>query len=345
MSLLPELIFQTTISRGIITLRNDSRLIDQLFRNLSQGDLSQIRDFLKSQTINLVINFPRSTLSLPAIVIVLKNENESATYLNDSMGMDVPDTFGYEGAEDFPEVLGGVASTSSMYGPGKVVFGPHKVLSATNNTIKVSDNQFVRDCFVSNSSIKGHTVHIVAGKGKGQIRDIVANSHNIIMVDPNWSTIPDTTSIFEVREEPYEVVGEPSRLYDRRNDDLNLERKGAMYTNRYQIQLVGSNPQQTIYLYAILKSIFTLSRTFLEEQGIVNMKLSGTDFTNRPEYLPDFSYMRALNVEFEHPFDVYSELKGAAKKFKLILHEAMEDAEVSNTTLDITPKTPTVEGP
>jgi len=81
---------QTTIVRGIKTLRNDSRFIDQLFRNLSQSDQEQIRSFITNNSIDLTINYPRDTLKVPAIVILLRSENEAperqGVYLGDSMG-------------------------------------------------------------------------------------------------------------------------------------------------------------------------------------------------------------------------------------------------------------------
>lgn len=344
MSLIPEFVFQTTIARGIGTLRDDSRFIDQLFRNLSAGDQQQMRSFLKDNQIELVINYPRSPLSTPAIVLLLKSETETHAYLGDSMGVETPDVFGWDG-EVLPEVLGGAASTSDISGPGPVIFGPHKVLSATNNTIRVSDKTFVANSFIT--GVGGRTLHIVVGTGSGQQREIVANGGNSIMVSPNWTTIPDDTSVFEVRGVPEETLGEPAKLYDRRDPSLVLERRGSLYTNKYQAQLVGSNQEQTIYLYVILKAIFTLARTFMEGQGIINLRMSGTDFANRPEYIPDYAYMRILNLEFEHPFDVFEEFGNLADQFTLALCDGVTatDSKISGANVTLGVDTPVVAGP
>lgn len=342
MSIVPELIFQTVIVRGIRTLREDSRFIDQLFRNLSDKDRQQLREFLKSNVINLVLNYPRSTLTVPSIVILLKNENEKAAYLGDSMGLEVPEELGYESSVE-DEVLGGTGSVSTLSGPGNVIFGPHRVLSATNNTLKVSDRTFSANQFVGNDTT---TVTIVAGVGVGQTRDIVANSHNSLMIASNWTTNPDTTSIFEIREPTIEILGTVPKLYDRRDNDLarSLERRGSLYTNKYQIQLVASNQEQTIYLYTILKSIFTLSRLFMEQQGVINFMMSGTDFVNRSEYIPDYAFMRAMNVEFDHPFDVYERLEGIIDAFTLILSVG-DDVAIETVETDISPAAAVVTGP
>ncbi len=102
-----------------------------------------------------------------------------------------------------------------------------------------------------------------------------------------------------------EVIGEPRTLYDR--DAANqVERLGSIYNMSYQIQVVGPNPEFTIYLANIVKSIFTIGRQFLEGQGVINMKLGATDFVPRAEYQPEFSYMRAISVDFSSPFDVFT---------------------------------------
>lgn len=345
MSLIPEFIFQTTIVRGLATLREDSRYIDQLFRNLSQGDQQQMRAFIKSNQVDLVMNYPRSALSLPAIVLLLRSDNEhqQGAYLDDFMGIGTPEEFAYDSGID-GEILGGTATTSTMSGTGPIEFGPHRVLSATLNTIRVSDRTFYHSQFMDGA--ERAIVSIVAGTGEGQQREVVANSHNTLMVGENWTTVPDATSVFEVRDKASEVLGQPSKLYDRRGNEM-IERKGGLYTNRYQAQLVASNQEQVIYLYAILKAIFTLSRIFMEGQGIINFRMSGTDFVNRPEYIPDFAYMRMLSIEFESPFDVYAPVGGLVENFNMCLIEGYQgaNAEVSEVSVDLTPDSPSVSGP
>ena len=344
MSIVPEFIFQTTISRGIATLRKDSRYIDQLFRNLSRGDREQMRAFIQSNTIDLAINYPRSALSLPAIVILLRTDNESTAFLDDYMAMGNPDEFSYDGGIE-GEILGGTTSTSNTSGPSELVFGPHRVLSATLNTLRVSDRTFYVSQFVDGTELL--EVHIVSGTGSGQVRKVVANSHNYLMTDTNWTIVPDTTSVFEIRTPRSEIVGQPPLLYNNNDFSELVERRGGVYTNRYQVQVVATTQEQVIYLYAILKAIFTLSRLFMEGQGVINLRMSGTDFINRPEYVPDMAYMRMMTVEFENHFDVYQSVGGLVENFTLCLIDGIDgvNANISEDPVDLTTKDPTITGP
>ena len=81
MSLIPEIVFRTAINRGLQTFRREPKLIDQLFRNLDAESVRQIRDFVLRQAIYVDVNYPRSDLKLPAIVILLQSETEETAFL------------------------------------------------------------------------------------------------------------------------------------------------------------------------------------------------------------------------------------------------------------------------
>jgi hypothetical protein len=270
-----------------------------------------VRDFIDNQTIDIAINYPRSTLKVPAIVILLKSESEFQAFLNDSMGVDLPDDFSYYGESLAGELIGST-SISDLSGEGKIVFGPLTADGGTNNTIRTLNDEFDSDQFTG----KNYDVRIVAGLGKGQIRKITGNNANTIMVSQNWVTNPDDTSIFEVRSSADEVLGQPAKIYDRSKSGQFIERKGGYYTQSYQIQVISNNPESTIFLYAILKAIFTLSRLFMEKHGLINMKMGGTDFLPRAEYLPDFAYMRAINLEFQTSFEIFEDISTGIESFQ-----------------------------
>jgi hypothetical protein len=318
-------------------LREDTRFVDQLFNNNSQKDKARIRSFVKNNTFDLAINYPRTELALPAIVILLKNESESQAYLGDTMGYELPEEMSYD--DEIEDVLGGENTVSSSVGNGGIVYGPFYILSATNNTIKVSDKTFVVDDFVG----KAYTLRVVGGTGSGQVRNITANSNNSIMVASNWTVNPDNTSILEIHRPDPDIIGEPDKLYPRRNAPKFLERKGSLYTNNYQLQVIAGSQEDTIYLYTIVKSIMTLSRTFLEKQGIINLKMSGSDFSNRPDYVPTVAYMRTLSMQFDAPFEVYEQESEVATNFVISLYDE-EDTEVSHIELDVSTE-PTISGP
>lgn len=332
MSLLPEIVFRSVIVRGIRTLRNDPKLLDQLFRNLDQASLQDLRDFVLNSKFYIDVNYPRTDLILPAIIILLRSENESQAYLADTMGTDsVPDAFTYDSFEDSTlDILGGAASTSTTSGEGAVAYGPKQVLSAAATSVTINARDWDVDTFL----IGQHTIHIVGGTGAGQVRKVVSNTQTKITVDVAWSTLPDTTSVFVVRRGASEVIGEPRNLYTREGAS-GVERLGGLYALSYQIQVITSSAEQTVYLHAILKALFTLARTFLEEQGIISMQLGATDFVPKSEYQPDFAYMRALNVSFQHPFDTFTELTGLASSFDFYLEGNTIDGVtvLSNTTI------------
>lgn len=320
-----EFILQAVIVRGFRTLRQDSRLIDQLFRNVSQTTAQEMRDFIRSQKIDLCINYPKDGLKIPAIVILLKAENERQAFLNDTMGYQTPDELSYDGELE-GELLGGVASASTMSGQGPIEFGPYVALSGTNNTLRVDSSIWSTDQFTGRSL----TIHIVSGSGAGQVREIASNSVHTVMVAKNWTTTPDSTSIFEIRKPALEVIGQPSALYDRRQNQL-IERLGGMYAANYQIQVIGPNPELTIFLTTLVKAILTMSRMFLEQQGVIDMRLSATDFLPRAEYQPDYAYMRALNIDFVYPFDIFVETE-AITELRLALEAPLSESEVMSLT-------------
>lgn len=341
MSLFPEFIFRAVLMRGITTIRQDNRYLDQLFRNLDQESAAEMRKFIQEQLIHIDVNYPRDTLKLPAIVILLRSENEEQAYLGDSMGVDqLPDALSYDDHEEL-EVLGGVASVSEMSGQGPLVYGPDTAESGTLNTLTVAENTWQIDQLVTEA---GRTIHLLQGTGVGQQRAVTANNQRTVMVSPNWQIVPDSTTVFEVRGAVGEVIGEPRALYAR-GQGPQIERLGALYALNYQIQIVGPNPELVIYLHAIVKAIFTLSRTFMERQGIINFKMGATDFVPKAEYQPDMAYMRALNVDFLYPFDIFTELGGLASELRIVLEE-MDEFKVpaaeskvilSDTTTDIDP--------
>ncbi len=319
MSLMPEFIFRAVIARGMRLVRQDSRFLDQLFRNLDQQSSDAMRKFILEHRIWLDVNYPREDLKLPAIIILLKSEQEDTAYLGDNMGVDcVPDEMSYDSYSGSNlDILGGAASAASLSGQGKLKSGPHQVTAATNNTVAIADSIWEPDQF----RVGVHYIEIIGGLGVGQQRLISANGKNTIMISKNWTTNPNSTSVFAVRAEAGEIIGEPSSVYTR-EATARIERLGSIYRMNYQIQIITQNPELTIYLHAIVKSIFTLSRIFLEKQGIINMSLSATDFVPRTEYQPDHAYMRALDVAFLYPFDVFVEMEGLADTFNTILEDA-----------------------
>jgi len=316
LSIQPELLLRTFIIRGVRELREKPRLIDQLFNNLPQDIQQGIRDFLHKDVIQVDLNYPRASVKLPSLVLLLRSEDEAHAFLGDTMGVDsVPEVLTYD---DFTsgglDVLGGAASLSTNAGEGELSFGPAAVLSATANTLKIANKDWCHDEFL----VGTQTAHIVGGTGVGQIREIVSTGLDTIMVSPNWSIVPDTTSVFVIRKEPVEHVGEPSSLYTT-DEAKTVERLGNLEAVGYQLQIITGSPERTIFLHTIVKAILTRARQKLEALGVINFKLSATDFVPQPAYAPDLAYMRVMNIDFLHPFNVFVELEDLATSFRTVL--------------------------
>ncbi|MCX7943090.1 MAG: Ig-like domain-containing protein, partial [Deltaproteobacteria bacterium] len=68
------------------------------------------------------------------------------------------------------------------------------ISSAESRSIKIVGAGFETD------SLKGFELYVVEGKGKGQIRGIVANDVDTVFVDDEFETTPDNTSQIEIRD-------------------------------------------------------------------------------------------------------------------------------------------------
>jgi hypothetical protein len=343
MALVPEHILQAVIVRGIEAMRRDSRLVEQLFRNVDRAGQEQMRELFKSRVpFDLCLNYPREVLKLPGIVILLRSQDEGQAFIGDSMGVATPDEFSYDGGLE-TDIIGGVASASSMSAAEPpLLFGPCRVESGTATTILISGVS-MNDRWEGRNA----TARIVAGTGAGQSRKVASNTAQIVTVTPAWKITPDDTSIFEVRGDPVPVVpGAPARLYDRRDTTLWTEQLGVYDAMQYQIQVASPNPAMTIYLCTILRAIMFLSRRLLEQQGIINMKIAASDLAPKAEYLPDPAYVRVLNLSFMAPFTVIKELGDLATSLQLEIEtstaDGWQDTMVTSTSVGLT--VDTIEG-
>ena len=304
MSIVPEYIIQQMLVRGLRAFREDGRLVDALFRNLQQDDLSGLRTFFRENSIDIALNYPDSDLKLPAIVVLLKTEAESDAFLGnllqpsesvDNMGMPFQSGDG-----------NGAGSTSRVTTVGVRILADSMVATGgSQNTITVPGDQlYLFDPFEEDAFVR-----ILSGIGEGQERQILSVSpvtaaDTIITVVPNWNTIPDDTSDIQIHAQPSaDGTGEPSKIFQ--STDI-VSRIGAHYQVTYQLLILGSKPEIVIYLYNIVRAIVFLNMDFLIQQGFLNVKMSGSDFLPRADYLPDLAYQRTLNLDFGYSFDVYA---------------------------------------
>lgn len=309
MAVIPEIIIQKAIVNGLQALKADPRLIDVLFRNMNQGRLAALKAYLLKTSIDYSVNYPRKgQLNVPAIVLIMRNESEAETFLGDMMGVH-PGTYGVPDQDLMEDTIpnhGG--SVSDLGGLGSPVVQGLEVDLSLGASVAIADasEEAFHDTYLEILQGNNYSVHVVAGTGAGQVRLIISASENSLDVDSPFNVDLDSTSVIDIRrvgEVPTE--GEPSRVYDTNGV---YERIGVHYDAQYQIQVIASNQDEVIHLYSIIKALLLSQRPFLEGQGMMVFKLSGSDFAPRGEYLPSDVFMRVLNLQFTYPFSFLREL-------------------------------------
>ena len=314
MSIIPEYVIQQILVSGINRFREDGDLVAMLFRSLNQDDVAGLIQYLRDETVDIALNWPDTQMKVPAIIISLKNENESQAFIGELMQSAT--NVNHTGTPFRKETLTAPATklgSGSLGTPGLETFtleGPYQATDGDSLSVRIA---LVAPFNLSDpfefEDEEELLVVIREGTGAGQRRVVSsivprpASDEVVITVTSNWGTIPDVTSVIEFQLiAEREVTGEPSKLFEA---DQMIERLGSHYQTSYQILIVGPNQEMTIFLYAMVKAIFVINREYLYRHGFIEPKLGGTDFVAKPEYLPELAYQRALILEFQHAFDVY----------------------------------------
>ena len=310
MSVIPEVVLQKAIVAGFRSIRKDSRLLDAIFRNLNQTQLQSVKDFVLKTPIDFSINYPRKEPSLPSLILLLKSEQEGSAFLNDVMG-DSSNFLTPDPELTYDTLGGNGASTSGSSGLPVKVAGPLKVASQPDsNTITFQDGEDITHLEKNLLAIPTGCLklYIVGGSGVGEVYDIFDLDEGGVDIIGSFTTTLDSTTVVDIRkaDDPEAATGEPSRVYAH---DGNYYRKGVNYQVQYNINVLTGHQDETIYLYSTLKALLLSQRTFLESQGIINLKISGTDFAPRTEFLPDEVFQRVMTLSFESPFSFIEELE------------------------------------
>jgi hypothetical protein len=301
MSIIPEYVIQQVLVQGIQQIRQDRRILDVLFRNIHQDDLQSIWKFIRDNTIDISINYPDEGLKVPSVTILLRSESESDEFLGDLMQppFSVQET-------GMPFSVGrSVASVAPTTAPSqRILMSLTSATGGTSTTLTTSST----DMPLFDPFEETVTVMLVQGTGAGQQRTLVSvtpvsNADTILAVTPAWDTTPDSTTKFEIAGVAHIAIGEPSKVF--KAGDV-VERIGAHYLAQYQLMIAAQDPGLVIYLYMIIKALMFLNSQTLISQGFLNLKMSGTDYLPRSEYLPTTAYQRSLILDFHYSFDVYS---------------------------------------
>jgi len=340
MSLVPEFIIQQMLVRGLRKIREDSRYISAIFRNLAQPDVQALIEYFRENSIELSLNWPDKELELPAIVVLLKSESESGTALNNMLLdnraiRELGSIFDRDELEGDAIVLGS-GTTGYLNEYPKVYLEPTLAIGGSQDSIIIQPgftnfyDPFEKESFAI----------IVDGTGAGQKRGVVgirpSNEFTNVKVSPNWDIEPDNTSIVKIIGGIGSgFTGEPSKIFS--SNDV-LEQKGSIFKTAYQLLIIGQDPEITIFLYTIVKALFFIEQGFLLKQGLINFSLSGSDLSPRSDLVPTLAYQRSLNIDFDYSFEVLKpvdeetiQLDKSNLDVVVSTHETINDA----TTLEI----------
>lgn len=305
--MIPEIILQRALIRGFKEMREDPRILDTILRNLHQDQLEAAKNTLLNNPVDFSINFPRKEPTLPSLVLILKGEGEAQTFLGDVMGdktlMSVP----------MPELsndtlLGHGGSVSGSSGLPVKVAGPLEVLSQSGNGILLDEGEDITHLSKNLLAFPAGCLklYVVDGAGAGGVYDILSIGPETIKIIGAFDPELDSTSVVDIRkpEDPELAVGEPSRVY---SHDGSYLRKGVNYEVNYNLHILSGHQDELLYLYAAVKAMLLKQRAFIESQGIMNLKMGGTDFAPRSEFLPDEVFQRMMTLQFIVPFDILEE--------------------------------------
>lgn len=296
-------------------MRKDNRILETLFKNLDQATLAAMKKFINENAIHLSLNYPRETeLHVPAIVLLLKSEQEAQTFLGDIAGApphyDMPDQ---EFAID--TLAGGTgASVSDLSGLPRKLLGPLRITSAVyraevdQTTITIDTAHSSELAELLSSPVPSTDLYVVNGSGAGQVGTILNFRNLMLDIDGRFDPQLDTSSLVDIRlADDQLAVGEPSRVYPA--NATNLLRKGANYDSQYQLSIIANHQDQVLYLYTIIKALLFSQKTFMEEQGLMAFKITGTDYAPRTDFLPMEVFQRVMLINFTYPFTFLQEIE------------------------------------
>lgn len=318
MSILPEFIIQRAIVSGYRQLRKDPRLLDTLFVNLTQQELAAVKDFVLNKNVQFSINYPRTDLKVPALILIMKNESENLPFIGDSMNTvrRLPPELSYD------TIGGHGGSVTDLKGLPEKILGPLSVVTSDDQTVEFADEALAS---LLENPPGGANLYVISGTGAGQVKQISRIRSNELDIVSTFDPYLDSTSVVDIRSTDTSEMplGEPSRVYNA-NNARNLQRRGAQYEVTYHLNVIAGGQDEVVFLYSVLKALLLSQRTLLESQGIIALRISGSDFAPRTEYLPSEVFQRMMVLTFTYPFSFIQELD---LPDKFILNVTPEDPE------------------
>lgn len=91
---------------------------------------------------------------------------------------------------------------------------------------------------------------------------------------------------------------------DAAGHSVNAAELGAIWDASFQILNVTENPDLTSYLYEMVKACLVIGKATLQQAGIMDPMLAGTDLAPDSRYMPEHLFVRALTVRCKRQFAV-----------------------------------------
>ena len=94
-----------------------------------------------------------------------------------------------------------------------------------------------------------------------------------------------------------DTIGEPARIFDLAVPRYR-EQRGSGFRTSYLMQAMTDNQEFTIFLYAAMKHILLSNLMVLDQNGMMDVSITGTDFLPQPAQQPNFIFMRGVTMTF-----------------------------------------------
>lgn len=327
MAVIPERILQTVLVNGLRQFRSNPKLLATLFQNLTDPEFDRVARYVAHTPINLSLNYPKKELTPPSIVILLKNESESETYLNDFMGSGDPP----------PELVfdtnqGHSASVSKVHGLPEKVVGPLSITGATSSSVLIESLDYAKWVIDNNFNSTNLKLYVVNGAGKGYSYNINKIKTDSVDIEGSFSILLDNTSVVDIRKNNTTLsIGEPARVF---SSEALVTRKGSNFLANYDIDVIAGGADEAVYLYNIVRAIFYFNRNFLEEQGLQALEISASDFGPKGDYIPDEVFLRRMNIKFHYDFSVLIE-ESVIKHLQLSIGSCDSSEDIFTTTVTL----------
>lgn len=268
--LLPELILESLIRDGFVNVRNDPKIVDDLFAQLTRdynnrkygaAEVTKIKAMIEKE-VAVVFSYHQVDASVPCISIMIGGDNESKA--RDHLG-------------DYYE----------------------------GQTEEITDTQELQDLHrVDNLSAISYNP--LTGKiDIGDESDLSEVYRNMIFVDSVGNEFPIITginnldgekSIFIQKQAEVMLDGETPMFIKSSLDYKQFEVKGVTGDVSLVLGVHTKDALTTKYLYILLKYFILSRKTDMIKRGLYLAMYSGSDFNRDSAYVGDQVYTRFLTI-------------------------------------------------